>query len=167
MSTGNNGHSKASQLDLGIKREDLGHIVQSLSVALASTYMLYIKTQGFHWNVTGPDFYSLHKLSEGQYEDLSDAIDTIAERIRALVYPAPASLSWFEKLSIVGPEPEQHDFKSRIRDLMADHEAISKFLKDGFAMAENAHDHGTGDLFVERMRAHEKAAWMLRATLAE
>lgn len=160
-----NSQSKTSQVDLGIKREDISHIVQSLSVALASSYVLSLKTQGFHWNVTGPEFYSLHKLSEEQYDDLADAIDTIAERIRALGYPAPASFEWYAKLSVVRAEPELTDFTSRLRDLMADHEAISKFLKEGFNIAENARDHATSDLFVERMRAHEKAAWMLRSTL--
>jgi starvation-inducible DNA-binding protein len=158
---------KVSQTDLGIKKDEMSHIVQSLSTVLASTYILYVKTQGFHWNVVGPHFYSLHKLSEELYEELAEAVDTLAERIRALGYTAPASFSWFEKLSIIKEEPEAKDGRSRLQDLLADHEAISRLLKDGFDVAEQARDHGTADLYVGRMRAHEKAAWMLRSVLGE
>jgi len=126
-----------------------------------------MKTQGFHWNVVGPNFYSLHKMSEEQYEDLSDAIDSLAERIRALGHHAPSTYSWYEKLSVVKEETEMKDTKSRLQDLVADHEAISRILKEGFDVAEQARDHGTADLFVGRMRSHEKAAWMLRSVLGE
>lgn len=158
---------KIAQTDLGIKKEEISHIVQSISTILASTYVLYMKTQGFHWNVVGPNFYSLHKLSEGHYEDMAEAIDTLAERIRALGHIAPASYSWYEKLSIIKEEPEAKDGKTRLQDLVADHESLSRLLKDGFDIAEKARDHGTADLFVGRMRAHEKAAWMLRSVLGE
>lgn len=160
-----NHKAKIEQVDLGIKKDEISHIVQSLSTVLASTYMLSLKTQGFHWNVVGPEFYSLHKMSEAQYEDLSEAVDEIAERIRALGHVAPASFAWYQKLSIVQDGVELKDGKSHLQDLMADHEAISRLLKEGFAMAEAAHDHGTADIFVGRMQAHDKAAWMLRATL--
>lgn len=160
-----NNKSKNSQIDVGIKKEDLSHIVQSLSRVLSSTYLLYMKTQGFHWNVVGPEFYSLHKMSEGQYEDLAEAVDTLAERIRALGHQAPASYSWFEKLSVVKEDFQQKDTKSRIQELVADHEALARILKEGFDVAEGARDHGTADIFVGRMIAHEKAAWMLRSIL--
>lgn len=161
-----NNAPKISQIDIGIKKDEVSHIVQSLSTAQASTYVLYMKTQGFHWNVVGPNFYSLHKLSEEHYQDLAEAIDVIAERIRALGHIAPSSYSWYEKLSIVKEEADPKDGRARLQDLVADHEAIAKFLKDAFDTAEKARDHASGDLFVERMRAHEKAAWMLRAVLA-
>jgi starvation-inducible DNA-binding protein len=159
--------AKVEHVDLGIKKEEISHIVQSLSTVLASTHVLALKTQGFHWNVVGPNFYSLHKLSEEQYEDLADATDELAERIRALGHVAPASLSWYQKMSIVADGAELKDGKAHLQDLMGDHEAISKFLKDGFDVAEAARDHGTADLFVGRMRAHDKAAWMLRSILHE
>jgi starvation-inducible DNA-binding protein len=160
-----NNKPKITQVELGIKKEEISHIVQSLSTILASTYVLYMKTQGFHWNVVGPNFYSLHKLSEEHYQEMAEAIDTLAERIRALGHIAPASYSWYEKLSIIKDVPEVKDGKSQLQDLVADHEAMSSLLKDGFDLAEKARDHGTADLFVGRMRAHEKAAWMLRAVL--
>jgi starvation-inducible DNA-binding protein len=157
--------AKVVQTDLGIKKEELNHVVQSLQTLQASTYVLYMKTQGFHWNVVGPNFYSLHKLSEEHYEDMAEAIDTIAERIRAMGHIAPSAYSWYEKLSIIEEEPEIKDVKSCLMSLVTDHESISKMLKDSFDQAEKARDHGTGDLYVERMRAHEKAAWMLRSVL--
>lgn len=160
-----NNKPKIMQTDLGIKKEEISHIVQNLSTVLASTYVLYMKTQGFHWNAVGPNFFSLHKLSEEHYEDMAEAIDTLAERIRALGHLAPASFSWYEKLSVIKEEPEEKDSKERIQDLVNDHEAVSRLLKEGFSMAESAHDHATADLFVERMHAHEKAAWMLRSVL--
>lgn len=158
---------KISQTELGIKKDEISHIVQSLSITLASTYVLYMKTQGFHWNVVGPNFYSLHKLSEEHYQELAEAIDTIAERIRALGHIAPACYSWYEKLSFVKEDPDTKDGKAKLQDLLADHEAISKFLKDAFDTSEKARDHATADLFVSRMYAHEKASWMLRSVLGD
>lgn len=160
-----NNKAKISQIDLGIKKEEISHIVQMLSKILASTYVLYMKTQGFHWNAVGPNFYSLHKLSQEHYEDMAESIDTLAERIRALGHVAPARYSWYEKLSIIREEQEEKDAKDLLQNLVLDHEAISRLLKDGFVLAEKAYDHATADLFVQRMHAHEKAAWMLRAVL--
>lgn len=160
-----NNKPKIVQTDLGIKKDEITHIVQKLSTVLASTYVLYMKTQGFHWNAVGPNFYALHKLSEEHYEDMAEAIDTLAERIRALGHVAPASFSWYEKLSIIHEDPEAKDSKQCIQDLINDHESISRLLKEGFNLAEKAHDHATADLFVQRMHAHEKAAWMLRSVL--
>ncbi len=159
--------TKISQINLGIKKEEVSHVVQMLSTILSSTYVLYMKTQGFHWNVVGPNFYSLHKLSEEHYEEMAEAIDTIAERIRALGHIAPANYSWYEKLSIIKTTTELKDTKSQLIDLLSDHEALASLLKEGFDLAEQAKDHATGDLFVERMRSHEKTAWMLRSVLGD
>lgn len=161
-----NHKTKSSQADLGIKKEEVGHIVQSLSTVLASTYILYVKTQGFHWNLIGPHFYSLHKLSEMHYEELADAIDTLAERIRALGHIAPANLSWYKKLSHIEENEDTQTAMESLKQLLVDHELMSRLLKDGVEIAEKAKDHATADLYVQRIHFHEKAAWMIRATLA-
>lgn len=161
-----NHKAKVSQVDLGIKKDQISHIAQHLSCVLASTYMLYTKTQGFHWNVTGPHFFSLHKLSEEHYNDMADAIDTLAERIRSLGHVAPASYSWYAKLSRIAEKEDAGTTLDQLNDLLSDHETMSVLLKEGFEMAEGAGDHATADLFVQRMHEHEKAAWMLRATLS-
>lgn len=156
---------KIANLDLGIKKEEVGHIVQSLSAVLASTYILYMKTQGFHWNVVGPFFYSLHKLSEEHYQDMAEGIDTLAERIRALGHIAPANYSLYQKFSVIEEKSDIKDTKTMLENLAYDHETISRLLKTTFDQAEKAYDHATADLFVQRLHFHDKAAWMLRATL--
>ena len=159
--------TKVSQLDLGVKKEELGHIVQSLSTVQASTYILYMKTQGFHWNVVGPHFYSLHHLSEEHYQEMAEAIDTLAERIRALGHIAPSSYAQYTKFTRIEEFIENQDVKAMLEILASDHEAMSRLLKEGFDLAENAHDHATSDIFVQRINFHDKAAWMLRATLVD
>ena len=156
---------RSINIDNGIKKNQIGHIVQVLSISLASTYLLYLKTQGCHWNVMGPHFYSLHKLFEEQYAQLADATDEFAERIRALGHPAPASFSQFERLSRVDDGSELKTAEEMIQQLMSDHMVIASFLKEAFAIAEEANDQGSCDLLAKRMAEHEKAAWMLQATL--
>jgi starvation-inducible DNA-binding protein len=156
---------KITQVDLGIKKEEIGHVVQGLSAVLASTYLLYMKTQGFHWNVVGPLFFPLHKLTEELYGNLAEAIDTLAERIRALGHIAPTNYAWYQKLSHIEEASENLEAGEMVKQLMVDHELMARLLKDGFDTAEKAKDHATADLFIQRLHFHEKAAWMLRATL--
>lgn len=142
-------------------------IAEELMHLLADTYLLYIKTQNFHWNVKGPFFPQLHQLFDTQYNELADAIDVIAERIRALEAQTPASFSEFQKLSSLKEEIGCQNLSSdaMVKKLTKDHDTISQQLLLIFEKAEQANDQGTIDLLTERLRAHEKAAWMLRSSL--
>ena len=157
--------ARVANLNGGIKKDEIGHIVQALSISLSTTYILYLKTQAFHWNVVGPHFYSLHKLAESQYEELGGAIDEMAERIRALGHPAPASFSQFQKLAHIDEFTEILSAEEMLQQLANDHETVAGFLREAFTVAERAYDHATCDMFAKLIAQHEKATWMLRATL--
>jgi len=138
---------------------------RALSRLLADTYTLYLKTHNYHWNVTGPNFASLHLLFEQQYSELALAVDAIAERIRALDAPAPGSYKQFAELSRVLDEAELPDSTEMVRRLLGDHETVLATAREALDAAEKHHDQPSADLASERMQVHQKAAWMLRATL--
>lgn len=138
--------------------DDLRHL-------LADTYLLYLKTQNFHWNVTGPNFESLHLLFEKQYLELADAVDVIAERIRALNCVAPGTFTEFLKLTSLKEETSVPRAQEMIQKLLHDHETISHHASIMFQIAEQANDQVTMDVLIERMREHDKTAWMLRSHL--
>jgi len=140
-------------------------IAASLSKLLADTYTLYLKTQGFHWNVTGPRFHDLHKLFEEQYNELAGANDEIAERIRALGVKAPASYSEFKKLASISEETGVPAANEMIRQLLADNRSAVRAAETVVEVADEHDDVGSADLATQRVRAHEKAAWMLDALL--
>lgn len=141
-------------------------VVSALCEMLASTYALYLKTQNFHWNVVGPWFGQLHPFFEGQYKELAEAVDDIAERIRALGYVAPGSFSMFAKLShleeapIAAPRDEE-----MISLLLDDHLLLSKIALMLVKVAQEAGDEVTADMMIARAQAHDKAGWMLRSHL--
>lgn len=147
----------------GIDASDAKQLSDGLSRSLAGTYVLYVKTQGFHWNVVGPLFYGLHKLTEEQYQGLAKAADEIAERIRALGHPAPATLSEFLKLSVVDEMTGRQSAEDMVASLIADHENVARTFRDLVGIAEKASDVVTADLLTDRIHAHEEAAWMLRS----
>jgi starvation-inducible DNA-binding protein len=132
---------------------------------LADTYLLYLKTQNFHWNVTGPHFQPLHTLFESQYKELADAIDEIAERIRALKCHTPASFSHFQKLSSLKEENGVPTAKEMLKQLTKDHEMVVHHAYIILVKVQKAHDEATADLLIQRIRSHEKHAWMLRSNL--
>ncbi len=150
----------------GIDAGDAKKLSDGLSRSLAGTYVLYVKTQGFHWNVVGPLFYGLHKLTEEQYQGLAKAADEIAERIRALGHPAPASLSEFLKLSAVDEMTGRQSAEDMVASLIADHETVARTFRELVGIAEKANDVVTADLLTDRIHAHEEAAWMLRSIAA-
>lgn len=140
-------------------------ISAALSKLLADSYTLYLKTHNYHWNVKGPMFTTLHTLFETEYLELALAVDEIAERIRALGFPAPGSYREFMALSSL-PEDEisaQLEATEMIRTLVVAHETVVRSARNAFGVAESAGDHPTCDLLTARMRAHEKTAWMLRS----
>jgi len=152
-------------LNTGISENERDRVVELLKHILADTYLLYVKTQNFHWNVTGPLFSQLHALFESQYEGLSDAVDTLAERIRALGAVAPGSFSSFLAYASLEEATETPNAEGMLAQLLDDHESLIRSMRTGFDILDEAGDEVTVDLFVERMAYHEKIAWMLRASL--
>lgn len=140
-------------------------VIEALTHLLADTYVLYLKTQNFHWNVVGPNFASLHKMFEEQYTALAGAVDEIAERIRALHSRTPASFADYLKLASITEAHGHPDATKMVQELMQGHEKISKNIQATFAVAEDHEDEVTFDLLVQRKNFHEKTAWMLRSTL--
>lgn len=141
-----------------------GAVIDGLSRVLADSYSLYIKTHGYHWNVTGPNFPALHAMFEVQYTELAGAVDEVAERIRALGAKAPAGYAAFGKLSTVEDGVAESD-TDMIADLLKGHETVAATAKHTLDAAEAAGDDVTVDLMVERITIHDKTAWMLRSTL--
>jgi starvation-inducible DNA-binding protein len=156
---------KSAEIDLGMSDKQRKAIAAGLSRLLADTYTLYLKTHNFHWNVTGPQFNSLHLMFEGQYNELALAVDLIAERIRALGEPAPGSYSAFAKLSSIAEADGNPPAETMVKILAEDQLAVVRTARAVFPMAEEAHDEPTADLLTQRMQVHEKTAWMLRANL--
>jgi starvation-inducible DNA-binding protein len=152
-------------MDIGIAQEDRKVIVDGLSRLLADTYVLYLKTHNFHWNVSGPMFRTLHLMFEEQYTELAGAVDSIAERIRALGFPAPGTYSVYAQLSSI-PEPEGvPSAEQMIQQLVEGQEAVVRTARALFPQLERVSDEPTADLLTQRMQVHEKAAWMLRVLL--
>lgn len=142
-------------------------IVESLSRLLADTYTLYLKTQNYHWNVEGPQFHALHTMFEEQYVELRDAVDLIAERIRALGFPSPGSYSEFAGLTTIEEAvPGMADAKDMVRELAAGHETLAGTARAAVGVAEASGDIATVDLATSRVDVHEKTAWMLGAMAA-
>ena len=154
-------------INIGIEEKDRREIAQGLSNLLADTYTLYLKTHNFHWNVTGPMFRTLHLMFEEQYNELALAVDLIAERIRALGFPAPGTYKEFAKLSSISEEDGVPSAKDMIRKLVEGQEAVVRTARSLFLVLERSHDEPTADLLTQRMQVHEKTAWMLRSLLAE
>ncbi|MFN7176470.1 MAG: Dps family protein [Thermaurantiacus sp.] len=152
--------------DLGIPKETVAAITDGLSRLLADTYTLYLKTHNYHWNVTGPQFNTLHQMFETQYTELALAVDEIAERIRALGAWAPGSYSEFARLSSVAEAKGVPSAEEMVRDLAEDQAKIVRTARQIFPLADAAHDEPTADLLTQRMQVHEKTAWMLRAMIS-
>lgn len=152
------------EIDTGIPESARKEVAEGLSGLLADTYTLYLKTHGYHWNVTGPMFRSLHLMFEEEYIEVRDAVDQIAERIRALGFFAPGSYSEFAKLTTIPEEEGTPEALDMVRRLVEGHEAVIRTARDVVKMAEAGGDVATADLVTGRLEVHEKTAWMLRAT---
>ena len=152
-------------IDIGINKKDRESIAQHLSKLLADTYSLYLKTHGFHWNVTGSMFNTLHLMFETQYNELWQAADVLAERMRALDVYAPGSYTQFGKLTSIAEETGVPDWKEMVQQLVDGHETVARTARSVFKVADDADDQPTADLATQRMQEHEKTAWMLRSLL--
>ena len=153
-------------IDIGIELDDRRAISDGLSRLLADSYTLYLKTHNYHWNVTGPQFNTLHLMFEEQYTELATAVDEIAERIRALGEPAPGSYTAFAKLTSIEEEEQVPDAETMIQQLVIGQETVVRTARELFPLVEDAADEPTADLLTQRMQVHEKTAWMLRSMLA-
>ncbi|MBU6166476.1 MAG: DNA starvation/stationary phase protection protein [Alphaproteobacteria bacterium] len=156
---------KDDAIDLGMANGQRKAIADGLARLLADSYTLYLKTHNFHWNVTGPQFNSLHLMFETQYTELALAVDLIAERIRALGEPAPGSYSAFAALSSIREAEGTPRADDMVRILAEDQLAVVRTARAVFPLADAARDEPTADLLTQRMQVHEKTAWMLRANL--
>lgn len=154
-------------IDTGINSKDREKIAKGLSVLLADTYTLYLKTHYYHWNVVGPMFQTLHLMFETQYTELALAVDLVAERIRALGFPAPGTYYAFSKLTSIQEDAEIPRAADMVEALVSANEAVVKSARKVFPVAEKVSDQATCDLLTQRMQVHEKTAWMLRSLLDE
>jgi starvation-inducible DNA-binding protein len=152
-------------IDIGIETGDRKAIADGLSKLLADTYTLYLKTHYFHWNVTGPMFQTLHLMFETQYTELALAVDLIAERIRALGYPAPGSYSAYAQLSSIPETTEVPKATEMIELLVEGQEAVCRTARSIYPAVAKVSDEPTADLLTQRLQLHEKTAWMLRSLL--
>ena len=152
-------------IDIGIGEAERREISEGLSRLLSDTYLLYIRTHGYHWNVTGPQFNTLHVMFEQQYGELALAVDQIAERIRALGFPAPASYAEFTRLSSLSEDEDRPGAGEMVQRLVKAQEAVVRTARSVFPAVERAGDEATADLLTQRLQIHEKTAWMLRSML--
>jgi starvation-inducible DNA-binding protein len=157
---------ESNTVSIGVPENHRKLLADGLSQVLADSYTLLGKTHGFHWNVTGPEFPGLHEMFEHQYEDLQKAVDEIAERIRALGFLAPGSLTQFLKLTDIKDEEGAPDTEGMLRQLVNDNELASRACRKVVSSCEEVGDTSTEDLMNARITAHEKAAWMCRASLS-
>ena len=157
--------AKLAAIDIGISQDDRAKIVKGLSRLLADSYTLYLMTHNFHWNVTGPQFNSLHNMFMDQYTEQWNALDVIAERIRALGFPAPGTYKQFVELASIQEVEGVPQAIEMIQLLVNAHEAVARTARSLFGVVDAANDQPTADVLTQRLDIHEKTAWMLRSLL--
>ncbi len=159
--------AKVATMDIGISVEHREKIVKGLSALLADSNSLYLMTHNFHWNVTGPQFNSLHTMFMTQYTEQWNALDIIAERIRALGYPAPGTYKEFAKLTSIKEVDGVPNATDMVKHLVQAQETTARTARSLFAIVDEANDQPTADVLTQRLNVHEKTAWMLRSLLSE
>ena len=159
--------SKKSKINIGIAEDGREKISAGLSHLLADSYTLYLMTHNFHWNVKGPMFNTLHVMFMQQYTEQWTALDLIAERIRALGFPAPGTYKEFVKLASIKEVEGVPKATDMIQHLVEAQEATARTARDLFPLVNEANDQPTADLLTQRIDVHEKTAWMLRSLLED
>lgn len=154
-----------TKIDIGINKQDRTEIAEGLKKLLADSYTLYLQTHNFHWNVTGPSFRDLHLMFEEHYQELAGAVDDIAERIRTLDVPAPGTYKALAEHTSIEEVEGVPDADKMVDILLKSHEQVVKTCRDVLKVAQQGDDESTVSLVSDRMRVHEKTAWMLRAML--
>lgn len=155
-----------TELNISVESDSRAVVAEALMKAVADSYTLYAKTLGVHWNVQGSNFYGLHKLTDAQYNELHEAADAIAERIRALGMLAPTGNETFRQLTVIENDAPHKPTPEMIAELAADNEQVARRMAEFAEIAEEAEDPFTNDMLVGRIGVHEQNAWMLRASLA-
>ena len=155
------------EINIGISEPNRKKIVAGLSQLLADSSVLYLKTHNFHWNVEGPMFNTLHIMFMEQYTELWNALDLIAERIRALGEYAPGSYKQYSKMTSLSESENVPNATGMIQQLLEGHEAVARTARGVFPAADEASDEATADLLTQRIQIHEKTAWMLRSMLTK
>ncbi len=140
-------------------------VAEELNILLASSYVLMLKTHGYHWNVKGPHFHALHQLFQEQYEDLFEAIDEFAERIKALGHKAPATFSEYKGLSVITEDDSEEKDMGMVKNLLKDHQKMGDTLRKMTAHVQGEGDEATADMMIARTQVHDKFAWMLESHL--
>lgn len=153
------------EINIGINESNREKITDELSRVLADTYMLYLKTHNYHWNVTGEHFHSLHEQFEEQYTELAEAVDEIAERIRALGHLAPGSFKEFHQLTSIEEDMDKPEAMEMVRRLAVGNEQLLRTAREALEPAKAAEDEATVDLLTQRLHVHSKTGWMLRSHL--
>lgn len=156
-----------AKIDIGIPETDRQKIAEGLSRLLADSYSLYLKTHNFHWNVTGPMFQTLHIMFMEQYTELWNAIDGIAERIRALGYPAPGTYTEFARLTAIKEPEGVPPAREMIQQLVEGQETVARTARSILPLVDAVQDEVTAGILAARMEVHEKTAWMLRSLLED
>jgi starvation-inducible DNA-binding protein len=156
---------QAVPINIGLTETDRKAIVSGLEKLMSDTFMLYLKTLYFHWNVTGPMFQPLHGVFEAQYQELLLAVDDLAERIRSLGYPAPGTFRQFNRLTSITEDSAVPDTDTMIKLLVEAHETVIRTAREVSAVSDRGNDVATSDLIIKRIEVHEKTAWMLRSFL--
>lgn len=160
----------APPIDIGLSQSQRQSIAEGLSSYLADAYTLYLRTHAAHWNITGPMFNSLHAMFEHQYTEQWEALDEIAERIRALGFLAPGSHTEFSRLTCLDDDPaatDPSDWRAIVARLVSGNQAVCRTARQVLEVASQANDDPTADLMTQRLQVHEKVAWMLRSLLQE
>lgn len=139
-------------------------LIDDLKIIFASTYGLYLKTQNYHWHVTGPHFKSIHELLEGHYLELAEAVDLLAEQIRIMGHVAPASFKEFEQLSVLKSGNSLSSAMDMVKELAKDHDKLVHMLNTTLIASNQGGDEGLSNVLSDRINAHEKARWMLQTT---
>jgi starvation-inducible DNA-binding protein len=145
--------------------ESIDQISQKLSHFLSDTFVLYVKTLNFHWNMVSREFYMYHRLLEEQYKELQEAIDDLAERIRMLGRASPGSMRQFLQLASLKESESEKTAEQMVQDLIEAHEEMVEHCHKVIKFTDQAQDQGTSDLLIERIRSHAKQAWLLRSHL--
>ncbi|PWE16902.1 DNA starvation/stationary phase protection protein [Marinicauda salina] len=152
-------------INMGLSANQREVMAGAVTRLLADTYALYFKTHAYHWNVTGPRFHALHNMFEEQYREMWEAVDEIAERVRALGVNAPISYDEMMESASIKADKKTPDADGMVANLVAGHEQVVRTAREVLALADEHDDEATADLVAPRVSAHEKTAWMLRATL--
>ena len=156
---------KTMEVNIGISEANREKIAKGLSNVLADSYLLYLKTHNYHWNVTGELFHQLHEQFEEQYTELAEAIDEIAERIRALGFRAPGTFKEFNEITSIEEDTDQPKAMEMVKRLAQANEQVIRTAREALKPANEAEDEATVDLLTERLTVHSKTAWMLRSHL--